>query len=72
MLDGSITTYKASKEVKLTEGFYVNRGADFTAKISPYGQDCPITNIDYSTLKPFHSLINHCQQHLPNLSLPNF
>jgi hypothetical protein len=72
MLDGSITTYKASKEVKLTEGFYVNRGADFTAKIAPCGQDCPTTNIDYSALKPFHSLINHYLQHLPNLSLPNF
>lgn len=46
MLDGSITTFKASKEVKLTEGFYVNRGADFTAKIAPCGHDCPTTNID--------------------------
>ncbi|MCG9881617.1 MAG: gliding motility-associated C-terminal domain-containing protein [Bacteroidia bacterium] len=49
MLDGSITTYKASKEVKLTEGFYINRGADFTAKIAPCGQDCPTTNIDIPT-----------------------
>ncbi|MFN5921088.1 MAG: 3-coathanger stack domain-containing protein [Bacteroidota bacterium] len=46
MLDGSITTYKAANEVKLTEGFYVNRGADFSAKIAPCGQDCPSTNIN--------------------------
>jgi hypothetical protein len=49
MLDGSVTMYKASTQVKLTEGFYVNRGADFTAKIAPCGKDCPTTDVNIPT-----------------------
>lgn len=49
MLDGSVTIYKASTEVKLTEGFYINRGADFTAKIAPCGKDCPTTDVNIPT-----------------------
>lgn len=46
MIDGSLTTYKAEKEVKLVSGFNVDRGADFTAKIGQCGSDCPTTNTD--------------------------
>lgn len=48
MIDGSITTYKAEKEVKLVSGFNVNRGADFTAKIGRCGSDCPTTNTEFN------------------------
>jgi hypothetical protein len=46
MKEGSITKYKASREVLLVEGFNVERGADFTANIAPCGKECASTNID--------------------------
>ena len=49
MLAGSITTYKAGSEVKLVEGFNVDRGADFTAKIAQCGNECPSSNLDIPT-----------------------
>ena len=50
MLDGSVTTYQGKQEVQLVEGFNVNRGADFTAKIvGSCGSFCTGTNIDIPT-----------------------
>ncbi|MES2559877.1 MAG: 3-coathanger stack domain-containing protein [Bacteroidota bacterium] len=45
MKSGSVTTYKASSEVKLVEGFNVERGADFTAMIGRCGSPCSSPNI---------------------------
>jgi hypothetical protein len=58
LLNESITKYKAEKEVKLTEGFIVNRGADFHAKIAPCGTDCPTTNLPLT--KEFVICGNNC------------
>ncbi len=58
MIDGSVTTYKAEKEVKLVSGFNVNRGADFTAKIGQCGSDCPTTNVDFD--ENYYLCANEC------------
>lgn len=49
MLDGSVTTYKANTEVSLVEGFNVERGADFTAKIAPCGKSCLSSDLNVPT-----------------------
>ena len=49
LLVGSVTKYKANTEVRLVEGFNVNRGADFTAKIGKCGSECSSSNINIPT-----------------------
>jgi hypothetical protein len=41
--------YKASEEVLLRNGFIVERGGDFTAKIAPCGSNCRSSNISLLT-----------------------
>lgn len=56
MLGGSVTKYKASTEVNLKEGFNVERGADFHAKIAECGSECSSTSFD---LPSFYELCNN-------------